>query len=151
MPLSNVNIHMYQEVIKIKVYKVKSDSIQKDFEMDDKTFIGTVGIMWKECPNKVLGDGTSKMLDWQLEMVDPEEESTKDITGELTGNLQWVKFGSKTSKFSAAGDKLEAKKAQQTDKDFKGPKVGEDGVLKVMPKKFETVGGKTIDLSKGNY
>lgn len=76
--------------------------------------------MWKECPNKELDDGTSKMLDWNLEMIDPEEESINDISGLLAGNLQWIKFGGKGSKYNAKGDKTAAPKAQLTEKDFKG-------------------------------
>ena len=61
--------------------------------------------MWKECPNKETGDGTSKILEWNQEMIDPDEESINDISGMLAGNLQWIKFGGKGSKFNEAGVK----------------------------------------------
>ena len=149
IPLQNANIHLFQEVIVIKAYKVKSTAQKADFKVDDKTFIGSINVIWKECPNKELEDGTSKILDFNTEMSDPEETSLQSISGAIAGNLKWIKFGGKGSKYNAQGVKQEDPKAQKTAKDFKGSKVGEDGTLALIPKTFKS-NGKTIDL-KTNY
>jgi len=41
---------MYQEIIKVSVYKCPED--EDNFKNADKTFIGCIYIMWKECVSK---------------------------------------------------------------------------------------------------
>lgn len=114
MPISNQNIHMYQEIIKIQVYKLHETKKAADFAIDDKTYIGEVHVMWKECPNKTGEEGASHMLDFTLEMSDPESQSGGliDISGKLAGNLKWIKFGGKGSGFTAEGTRAKEKQAQ---------------------------------------
>lgn len=120
MPINNQNIHMYQEIIKIMVFKVHETSTAQTFALDDKSFIGEVHVMWKECPNKTGDEGMSHILDFTLEMSDPEVMSFLDISGKLAGNLQWIKFGGKGSSFNAEGVKNKEKEAQLTADNFKG-------------------------------
>lgn len=108
--IKNQNIHMYQEIIKIQVFKVNETSTAETFATDDKTFIGQVHVMWKECPNKEGENGASHIMDFTLEMVDPEQmASLNDISGKLAGNLKWLKYGAEGSSYNAEGGKLKEK------------------------------------------
>ena len=112
---------MYQEIIKIMVYKVHETSTAQTFALDDKSYIGEVHVMWKECPNKTGEEGLSHILDFTSEMSDPEGVAFNlDISGKLAGNLQWIKFGGKGSSFNAEGVKNKEKEAQKTAENFKG-------------------------------
>tara|TARA_B110000285_G_C14749462_1_gene434507 strand:+ start:46 stop:174 length:129 start_codon:yes stop_codon:yes gene_type:complete len=42
-------------------------------------------------------------------MGDPEGMSSLDISGKLSGNLQWVKYGGEKSSYNAEGGKLKEK------------------------------------------
>jgi hypothetical protein len=81
---------MYQEVLKIKVYKLRED--QDDFKLADKTYIGCIYVMWKECVNTEK-DGESKLIQYKEEFRDPDGECNVDFTGMLNGELKWIKFG----------------------------------------------------------
>ena len=102
---------MFQEVIVIKTYKVKQDSKPEDFNVDDKEFIGSIYVSWKECPQTESDDGSSKILQFTTELSDPDDSSINSISGAISGSVKWVKFGPKGSKYNAAGVKQAAPKA----------------------------------------
>lgn len=52
---------MYQEIIKIMVFKVSDEQEQdpETFARNDNTFIGEVHLMWKKCHNTEGENGAS--------------------------------------------------------------------------------------------
>ena len=108
-------------MIKVSVFKCpESDD---NFKTADKTFIGQIYIMWKECVEKEV-DWESKWISFEEELRDPDQNCTVDLTGMFTGQVKWIKFGHKDSSYDEKGERREAPKAQKTFEDFKGKKVG---------------------------
>jgi len=100
---------MYQEVIKVSVYRCSDEA--EDFKTAfDKTYIGQIYVMWKECVHRET-DGESPWINFSEELRDPEGNCTVDLSGMLQGSVKWVKFGSKDSKFNSKGERLEEPKA----------------------------------------
>jgi hypothetical protein len=60
------------------------------------------------------------------------------LAGQLSGEVRFVKFGEKDSKYSADGVKKDAPKKVAEASDFKGPRVGSGGTLFVTHKKYMT-------------
>ena len=87
------------EAVKLRAaIQYKED--EENFKLADKTYIGCIYIMWKECVNTAV-DGESKMITFMEEFRDPDAECSVDFTGTLSGDLQWIKYGHPKSKFNA--------------------------------------------------
>lgn len=52
---------MFQEVIKVSAYRCSEDATQP--KTADKTFIGAIYIMWKECVSREV-NGESPWINW---------------------------------------------------------------------------------------
>lgn len=126
LPIMNHNMFLYQEIIRVSVYKVSDEAT--NFKTADKTFIGCIYIQWKECVDREV-NGESPFLFFDEELRDPEGKCDVDLSGMFTGMVKWIKFGHKDSSYNANGERLEEKKAQKTAADFKGKKVGSAGSL----------------------
>ena len=70
--------------------------------------------------------------------------------GQLSGELRFVKFGEKDSKYSADGVKLDAAKKVAEASDFKGPRVGSGGTLFVTHRKYWAHESSELSMSR-NY
>ena len=124
---------MYQEIIKVSVYKCSESDT--NFKQADKTYIGSIFVMWKECVERE-NNGASDWIHFQEELRDPEEKCTVDLTGMFVGQVKWIKFGHADSSYNAEGEKKAAPKVQKTADDFRGKQIGEGGTLSVMPKMY---------------
>lgn len=130
--LREENLFMFQDAIKVQVYRLGADETDKTFKIADKTYIGCILTMWKECV-----DSEKQGLQFQETFRDPEGEVTVSLGGFLSGELSFVKFGAKGSKYSVDGVKVDAPKKVAEASDFRGTKVGSAGTLIVTHKKYE--------------
>lgn len=69
LPIINQNMNMYQEIIKVSVYKCPEED--DNFKTANKTFIGCLYIMWKECVEREQ-NGESPWINFNEELRDPE-------------------------------------------------------------------------------
>jgi hypothetical protein len=99
---------LYQEIIKVSVYKCAEED--NNFKQAEKTFVGQIFVMWKECVENEV-NGESPWLHFQEELRDPDEKCTVDLSGMFVGQVKWIKFGHKDSSYNSKGEKLEAPKA----------------------------------------
>lgn len=135
--LKEENLFMFQEAMKVQVYRLGADETAKSFKIADKTNIGCILIMWKECVTAEV-DGQAQLLQFQETFRDPEGLVSISMAGQLSGELRFVKFGEKDSKYSADGVKNDAPKKVLEASDFKGPRVGSGGTLFVTHRKYST-------------
>lgn len=108
---------------------------ETNFKQADKTYIGCIFIMWKDCVEKEEG-GESPWIPFEEDLRNPDGKCTVGLEGMLTGELKWVKFGHKNSSYNTKGERIDAPKVK-TFKDFQGKQMGVGGSLQLMPKQYE--------------
>ena len=59
--LKDENLFMFQETMKIQVYRLGPDETDKTFKIADTTNIGCILIMWKECVT-AEADGKTQLM-----------------------------------------------------------------------------------------
>jgi len=132
--IPNLNMHLYQEIIEIKVYKVPQEA--EAFGTANKTYIGSALVAWKECVERE-DNGASESLQFNEELREYGDSGTARIDGKLAGEARWIKYGHGDSKYDPDGTKRPEKKLAKTAEDFKGAKVGEGGSLQLMAREYQ--------------
>lgn len=138
--LDKQNVFLFQDAVLVHMFKVANENDKK------QVYVGTIMIPWKECIEKEQ-NGESPEMQFQLELIQWEDlMSEYEVNGLVTGQLQWVKYGHKNSRYQADGQaKPREEKAKGAD-DFKGKRAGAGGSLQIIPRKLDT--RLKLDLKK---
>mmetsp|Transcript_5802 Transcript_5802/g.9260 ORF Transcript_5802/g.9260 Transcript_5802/m.9260 type:complete len:285 (+) Transcript_5802:3052-3906(+) len=145
--IPNHNINMYQDVIHVKVFKLREEDT--DFKMADKTYIGSILVKWKQV-FATTKDGASAIVKFEEELIDPEKECTIDISGLLEGEFQWISFGHGTSNYAETGEKKDEKRMANNLEGIVNLNFGKDGSLSMTAREIKAGQGGGIDMTK-NY
>ena len=94
IPIHHLNIHYLADAIWVKAYKLKEED--NNFEQADKVFIGAFHIFWKKCAQQAKR-GESASIPYTYKLRDPAGESRVLLSGSISGEYQWVRFGHRRS------------------------------------------------------
>ena len=141
--IPNHNINMYQDVLKVRVYKLPED--EQDFKLADKVYVGCILLKWKQVFS-TLQSGVSAVTQFEEELIDPEQECRKiEVSGLLSGELQWIQFGHASSNYNENCEKKDAKKAANDAEGIVNLNFGKEGSLSMIAREAK---GDSLDMSK---